>query len=237
MSELPLRTDHFSPYEDASASDSNVSCGALESVVLVHGMLSDDRSMRKIGRVLIDDGFNVIHWNYPSLTQSIGVHAKNLGHHIRRLIQQDGIKRLHFVGHSMGCIIIRAALNLTSLPLETRIVMLAPPNSGSRLTRLPMGPFARFFPQLGELSESPESFVNRLPEPSGVAVGILAAGRDRVVDLQSTYLSTQRDHRVIDTSHQRLPLNDEAVFQVHQFLKDGQFNHCDSCQRSSLMAA
>ena len=193
--------------------------------------------MHRIGSSLKEDGYRVVYWTYPTLNHSISEHATNFCRDFRKLTDQAHISQVHFVGHSMGCIIIRAALEYMDLPTGSRFVMLAPPNSGSRLTRFPIGPFAKFFPQLSEMSESPESFVNRLPEPSSVAVGILAAGRDWVVDAESTYLATQRDHQIIDTTHQRLPASDGAVKQVRQFLANGQFDHAWSTSKSGLFAA
>ena len=194
-----------------------------DTVVLIHGMLAGARSMSGIGAALTSARYEVVYWNYPTLNHSLQTHGRNLARTIRDLIASRNPKRLHFAAHSMGSIVLRIALQSVNVPSGSRMVLLAPPNSGSRLTRLPMGPFATWFPQLMELSESPDSLVNRLPEPKGIDVGVVAAERDQVVDIERTFLTTQLDHLVISTTHQRLPSRTEAIKQVVNFLANGRF--------------
>jgi pimeloyl-ACP methyl ester carboxylesterase len=194
-----------------------------ETVVLIHGMLAGSRSMRSMGNSLVESGFEVIYWSYPTLGHSLQTHGQALADNIRDLLTQQSIDRLHFATHSMGSIILRVALQQVTIPDGSRVVMLAPPNSGSRLTRLPMGPLATWFPQLGELSESPDSLVNQLPQPDGVEIGVMAAQNDRVVDIDRTKLDAQRDHLVVPTTHQRLPSQPDVIDQVLCFLKHGTF--------------
>ena len=194
-----------------------------EMVILIHGMLAGARSMRSIGRALTSAGFDVIYWSYPTLNRSLLTHGQNLAHMIRDMVATGNLRRLHFATHSMGSIVLRIALQSVEIPEGSRAVMLAPPNSGSRLTRLPIGPLATWFPPLAELSESPDSLVNQLPDPDGIDVGVIAAACDTVVDVDSTHLSTQRDHLVLSTTHQRLPNQPEVVRQVRRFLARGSF--------------
>ncbi|MEM9646084.1 MAG: alpha/beta fold hydrolase, partial [Planctomycetota bacterium] len=201
-------------------------------VVLVHGMLSGRRSMQPMSDAMRQDGYPIMNWTYKTMGRSINQHAERLAEDIadRRLHQITG--RLHFVGHSMGCIVIRQTVRFLDLAKGSRIVMLAPPNAGSRLTRLPLGPFAGWFPHLVELSESSDSFVNRLPEPSSTEVGVIAARRDKIVDLHSTRLNTMRDHLVVDTSHQRLPTNPNVIHQARRFLSTGSFDRASDFDTS-----
>ncbi|MFK8115545.1 MAG: esterase/lipase family protein [Rubripirellula sp.] len=216
---------------------SNASASSCrEAVVLIHGMLANANSMRTMGDALNDSGYQVNYWSYPSIKpQSIRVHGQNLASSIRDLVANQSIQRLHFVTHSMGCIVLRVALQLATLPASTRIVMLAPPNSGSRLTRIPMGPIAHWFPQLPELSESANSLVNQLEDPAVFEIGVMAAQHDRVVDLERTHLKTQSDHLVVSTSHQRLPGCVESVRQVIHFLVHGRFQR--AAQKATRHAA
>ena len=201
----------------------SVSYDCDEAVILIHGMLAGARSMSRIGRALGDVGLDVVYWNYPTLSGSLRTHGQRLAETIRGMVARRNLRKLHFATHSMGAIVLRVALQAVEIPNGSRAVMLAPPNAGSRLTRLPMGPFASWFPQLVELSESPDSLVNQLPEPTGIDVGIVAATRDTVVDVESTRLSSQRDHLVLPTTHQKLPNQREAIEQVQYFLAHGTF--------------
>ncbi len=66
--------------------------------------------------------------------------------------------------------------------------MLGPPNSGSHIARRLAASLGRFCPPLHELSDAPDSYVNRLDQPTGIDLGIIAAESDRVVKLTSTFL-------------------------------------------------
>ncbi|TWT93101.1 esterase/lipase family protein [Neorhodopirellula pilleata] len=194
-----------------------------EVVLTVHGLLAGCRSMRSLADAARQEGYSVMDWGYPSLRGSILHHAAGLSRMLCDLAKRDGVKQIHLVTHSMGGVIARAAILQSRLENRWadkcgRIVMLAPPNSGSRLTRLPLGPFASWFPQLKELSEAPDSFVCRLPNLRRMKVGVIAAQHDFVVDELSTHLVGQRDHATVRTSHQRLTRHPDAIEMTIEFL-------------------
>lgn len=194
-----------------------------ETVVLLHGMLAGRRSMRRIERILVTEGYRVLNWGYPSLAGSITRHADRLGRLLEGLDRDAGTTAIHAVTHSMGGAILRCALRRRTPEKTGRIVMLAPPNAGSRLASLPLGPFRRWFPQIAELSTAADSLVNRLPEPADFQVGVIAAGNDFVVDVDSTRLRCQHDHLVLASTHQKLPVRAETSRQVLSFLRGGRF--------------
>ena len=190
-------------------------------------MLAGRRSMRPIERMLVAEGYRVVNWGYPSLAGSISRHADRLGQILERLDRDPGTTAIHAVTHSMGGAILRCALRQRTPGKTGRIVMLAPPNAGSRLASLPLGPFRRWLPQIAELSTAADSFVNRLPEPTDFQVGVIAADRDFVVDIDATRLRCQRDHLVLVSSHQGLPVRAETSRHVLAFLRGGRFAVAD----------
>ncbi|MEM9588639.1 MAG: alpha/beta fold hydrolase [Planctomycetota bacterium] len=192
------------------------------TVVLLHGMLASRRSMDSLAVGLSDAGYTVINWGYPSLRGSIVHHAKRLLEHLESIGATQS-HRLDWVTHSMGGIIARCALARASWQAEMRMVMLAPPNNGSKLTRLPLGPLRGLFPQLEELSESPRSLVNTLSDPGKLEVGVIAASNDFVVDVDATRLDHQKDHRVIESTHQALPNQHDTLELTLRFLNQGSF--------------
>lgn len=204
--------------------DSPTSTGSGEVVLTVHGLLAGCRSMRPLGDACRRGGYEVVDWGYPSLHGSILHHAARLSRMVSDLASQDCVERLHFVTHSMGSVIARAAILQSRMESRWaekcgRIVMLAPPNSGSKLTRIPLGPFASWFPQLKELSEDADSFVCRLPPLRRMRVGVIAAKHDFVVAPQSTHTQGQRDHATVGTTHQRLVRHPDAIEMTIDFLK------------------
>ena len=197
-----------------------------ELVVTVHGMLAGRRSMQKLGRTLEAVGYRVHHFGYPSLSGSIQRHGAILGETLADLVSVVPYRKIHLVTHSMGGIVARVALQSSGFESRFehrcgRIVMLAPPNAGSWLTRLPLGPLAAWFPQLVELSEGPTSLVRSLQTPARFSVGVIAATRDVVVRPDATHLAGQDDHVEIPTTHQRLVRNPTACEMSARFIRHG----------------
>lgn len=199
-----------------------------EVVVTVHGLLAGSGSMRCLGKAASELGFSVANWSYPSMRGSIIQHAAGLSRLLSDLAQSDHVQRIHFVTHSMGGVIARAAIIQSRLESKWvgkcgRIVMLAPPNAGSRLTRIPLGPFTSWFPQLRELSEAPDSFVQRLPAFRRMHVGVIAAQHDFVVAPESTHLQGELEHAIVATSHQRVTRHPEAIEMAMEFVQSSRF--------------
>lgn len=195
-----------------------------ESVVLLHGLFASRRSMRKLERTVTAAGYQVINWGYRTFGRTTEQHVAQLLKTVRTLQEDPDVDSINFVTHSMGGILARCAVHLGGSRKVKRIVMLAPPNSGSQLTRISLGPFAWLCPAIADLSEAPDSLPNRLSNREDVEIGVIAALRDFVVNLANTQLPDQRDHCIIPTTHFRLPSNEAAVNQVLHFLQYGSFS-------------
>ena len=196
---------------------------ARDWVILLHGLFATRRSMRKLAERLANVGYSVLNWGYPTLWRSTTQHVDRLLPELYRLQADNGVRTINFVTHSMGGIVVRSALHSQDIPKVQRLVMLAPPNRGSHLTRVSLGPFAWSSPPIAELTEAPASPPNRLLISARVEVGVLAAARDVIVPVANTLLPNQRDHRILPTSHFRLPTHDGAILQVLSFLSSGEF--------------
>lgn len=108
-------------------------------VVLLHGLARGQGSMTRLARALRAAGFETWSHTYPSRRHSITYLADAL---TEQLVALD--RPLHAVTHSMGGVIVRH-LHDPRLRWE-RIVMLAPPNRGSRLAAgLVRNPVFRWF--------------------------------------------------------------------------------------------
>ncbi len=196
-----------------------------DAVVLLHGLFATRRSMATAKACLEERGYLVINWGYSTLLKSIDHHARSLVSTLEALQANDQVRTINFLTHSMGGILARYALHVKNSPKTHRIVMLAPPNTGSPLTRISLGPFARFFPAISQLSEAPDSLPNRLSIPNHIEVGIIAASSDFIVRVANTILPNQRDHCVIPTTHFALPHHTDALHKSLNFLATGRFHN------------
>ncbi len=121
-------------------------------VVLLHGLARGQGSMAKLGTFLRKQGFDTWSHTYPSRRHSITYLAGAVG---EQLLEAAGERPLYAVTHSMGGILVR---HLQDPRLHwSRIVMLAPPNQGSRLAAgLVRNPLFRWFygPAGSELADA-----------------------------------------------------------------------------------
>lgn len=197
-------------------------------VVLLHGLFASRRSMRMLEGHINKLGYAVLNWGYPTWWRSTESHVHRLIPLLDELQANPQVRSINFVTHSMGGILVRSALHMARFAKVKRFVMLAPPNRGSHLTRIKLGPFVWCVPSIADLSEAPDSLPNRLNTSSLVEIGVIAASRDFVVPVANTSLASQQDHCIIASSHFRLPSDKLAVRQVLSFLQTGQFTHSHS---------
>ena len=178
--------------------------------------------LEPLRRALQRQGFRAINWRYRSLRGSIETHAAKLATRARELDEAADIDRLHFVGHSMGAIVVRSALARSRPRKLGRVVLLAPPNRGARLADLALRFFGPRISAAKELCSRPDSYVNRLAPAADLDCGIIAATWDHAVSLASTHLPGERDHIILRGLH-TLPLHRHTPAQVGHFLRQGCF--------------
>ena len=192
---------------------------AMDVVVLVHGLGRTSRSMSALGVALSALGYRIENWRYPSLLDSVESHAAMLREHIETIARSDA-ERIHFVTHSLGGIVARAAL-AQPFAKAGRVVMLAPPNRGSRAARW-LARFSSWPRSLVQLSDAPGSFVRSLGIPR-VEVGVIAGRYDGKVPVEKTHLEGQTDHLVVPAFHTWLMWRSDVRTQVAAFLRHGRF--------------
>src|ERR1700722_5210637 len=109
-----------------------------DTVVGIHGLLSTAHSMKLVRNTLDACGLDVYLWEYESRRKFIKEHACDLLPLLQEIACNCPGRPIHFVTHSIGALVLRAALNMPDCPAEAKIgraVLLAPPNQGSCLAR------------------------------------------------------------------------------------------------------
>ena len=109
-------------------------------VIVLHGLIRATASMQRLGHFLDDRStMTAVDFEYASTRRPIADHAQAL----KRVMDGLGpdVTELNFVGHSMGNIVVRHYLHdLQVAGVEEtrfkRMVMIGPPNQGSRMARL-----------------------------------------------------------------------------------------------------
>jgi alpha-beta hydrolase superfamily lysophospholipase len=193
-----------------------------ETVLLVHGHAAPAVLLEPLRRALARQGFRAVNWRYGSMRGSIEAHAARLAAKAKELDEDAAVARLHFVGHSMGAIVVRRALAIARPCKLGRVVLLAPPNRGARLADVALRLFGPRVVAATELCSRPDSYVNRLAGAADLECGVIAASWDHAVALTSTHLPGERDHLVLRSLH-TLPLHRRTAAQVGHFLREGRF--------------
>jgi hypothetical protein len=151
-----------------------------ELVVCIHGLARTRHCWWPLRYRLRHAGYRTAAWTYP-LRRPIEALGRDCRDRLTGYAEDPAVRRIHVVTHSLGGIILRYALTLGVPARLGRIIQLAPPNRGSAWARR-LGPWLGWLaPALPQLSDAPDSFVNRLAPPPGgpawVADGISIPGR------------------------------------------------------------
>ena len=194
-----------------------------EVVVLVYGLARTSASMSILAGRLRDEGYRVENWGYGSFGNTIDGHATTLNAFIDQIESDDGVTHIHCVGHSLGNIVIRAALIADPPTKPGRIVMLAPPNQGSADAAFWTPLLGDVVQPLRELSNESNSIVKQMGVPTGIEIGIIAAADDGRVNLADTHIDGEKDHLIVPGMHTFIILRDDVAHQVAYFFKHGQF--------------
>ncbi len=191
-------------------------------VILIHGLGGNRWVMHPLSRHLLANGFAPSKWNYWSTGNSVQRHAERLSRYL--LEKSQGDRPLHFVTHSMGGIILRAALSKMKWKRPGRLVMLAPPNHGSKVARIAARYLHYVCPALTDISTEQTSMVHFLPPPSCQEFGVITALHDALVHSRSTYLKQQNDQIQIACGHNRILFHRVALTETTHFLDHGHFS-------------
>jgi triacylglycerol esterase/lipase EstA (alpha/beta hydrolase family) len=212
-----------------------------ELVVLAHGLGRSDGAMWRFAQRLENAGYKVCRLDYATIGESIDDVLAETTKQIDDCILHA--PKVHFVGHSLGGLVIRAYLQNNQLQLEkiniAEVVLIGTPNKGSELA----DHFSdSWLMEVGggisrALVTGSSSLGNNLDE-TDVNVGIIAGTKsssltsdkfdgpnDGLVSVESTKLNNMSDFITIDVSHSMMRYNLGVAEQTIHFLQNGTFKH------------
>ena len=205
-------------------------------VVMTHGIASTRFFLAPLAWRLRRRGFATRLYGYPSIWWSNRDHGRRLAAFLRRVGPR--YDRVHLVVHSMGGIVTRCALEEPLPENLGRVVMIGTPNRGSHMASrlacdspsrlwntLVVRPHRALSSTLVELTDEPDSFVNRLgPPPPGIEIGVVAASHDKMLHPSQSHLEGQADHRTARGWHTSVLWTRETAELAERFLRDGSFD-------------
>jgi pimeloyl-ACP methyl ester carboxylesterase len=216
-----------------------------DAIILLHGFGGHPVQTALLARRLRQHGYAVANIGYPSWRWPID---RVLDHLHQRIIAAPvhAAHRLHFIGHSMGGLLLRAYL-ARYRPLHLgNMVMLGPPNGGSELAdlvyRLRLHPL--ILNQAGTLLRTNrdlkvEALLGQVDYPLGVIAGdrplngflpnrVFRAPNDGKVRVAATHIAGQTDHIVLPVAHTAMIYARPVLDQIIHFLRAGHFERARS---------
>lgn len=196
--------------------------------------------MWRIESALRDEGWEVVNLDYPSTTKSIDVLSGFLGEELS-VCCGDPDRRIHFVTHSMGGIVVRHYLAQQALPNLGRVVMLSPPSGGSEMVDLladnPL--FERTMGPAGQELGTDASSVPRMLGPVDFELGVITGDSsinpvfselipgvdDGAVSVENAKTPGMADFLILPYSHTFIMMSREVIEQTIHFLENGVFDH------------
>lgn len=213
-----------------------------ECVILLHGLARNAGSMDKLAEQLTQHKYQVVNLGYPSRKHDI--ETLSMLAIDPALEQCDVDKKINFVTHSLGGILVRYYLSLHEIQNLHRVVMLGPPNQGSEVVDK-LADVPGFYWINGDAGMQLGTDDGSVPSNLGEAdfdVGIIAGTSsinlilsmlipgvdDGKVAVERTKLNGMRDHIVMSVSHSFMMKNKQVIQQVLHYLKRGEFIHVNS---------
>jgi len=213
-------------------------CG--EPVFLIHGFMRSKGSMKKMENTFQCKGYETINYDYPSRKKTIEEHGRDLAIVLKEYAKNHPEQSIHFATHSLGGIILRAALNHPECPDEAkrgRAVLLGPPNHGSAFGRF----IAHIDPvrkalgnESGTQLTTREDFddLGEFPEEMEILIISGTAGwnptiegeNDAIVGFYESCLNTYHHHMCIPTLHSFMMYNETVIFNTIRFIENVQEN-------------
>jgi len=220
----------------ALSSDSGGTTHKTETVVLIHGFCRTHRDMRPLKKFLESRGYHVISPDFPTFLGTLDDCSEQLAKELLKIDRP--CDSIHFVGHSLGGLILRHYLSENRVHRLGRCILIATPNNGSELA----GIVDRFLKPLvwifrpykvlkpGGVDLSPP--LNRpFPEMAAIAGNrnsllfgkLIKRTNDGRVPVDSVPFEGMKEFIIMPYHHEEIHHRKDVAELVHRFLQNGTF--------------
>jgi pimeloyl-ACP methyl ester carboxylesterase len=211
--------------------------GESEIVVLLHGLGRSNLAMWLLAQRIENAGYHVERIGYSSLNVTPQEILEEVTSQIDSCCAHHQ-KPVHYVGHSLGGLLIRAYLQEKRPDNIGRVVLMGTPNQGTPIVDAFRDKWWMKFlgPTTSALGTENDSFPGSLEAPFypvGVIAGVANTRRndawlpgpdDGLVTVEATKLEGMSDFIVIRTGHSFMRYDQEVARQTVSFLRDGRFS-------------
>jgi len=214
----------------------------VETVVLVHGLWMHGWVMRLIGMRLRRCGFHTTSFSYPSMRNSLSQNASVLSQFVAGI----AAPRIHFIGHSLGGLLILQMLGEFPESRTGRIILAGSPYNIScvaeKLSRRRPGRYILGRSMLQWMWQKPPAcegeyklgvIAGSRSIGGGRLISRMATPNDGVVTVEETRIPGVIDQIVLDVTHSGMLLSAELARQACSFLRYGYFMHNRKDARSN----
>ena len=206
-----------------------------DAVVVLHGLGRSPAAMSRLAGRLEDAGYQSVTVGYDSLNDTPEQILRDVSQQINACCVSKS-PQVHFVGHSLGGLVVRAYLMENRVPNLGRVVLLGTPNAGTTLVDNLRGDwwFDMLGPTAAVLGTDENSFPNGL-EPPAYPVGVIAGRKDSdnedllpgeddgLVAVDSTKLEGMADFLIVETGHSAMRYDEDVAKYTISFLQTGSF--------------
>lgn len=220
-----------------------------EAIVILHGVCRNSKHMSYIADSLQVLGYRVHNIDYKCRYQGAGKIVRDSSIQVKHIAK--GYNKLHFVGHSLGGLIIRGILT-AYMPINLgKVIQIAPPNQGSELANILQNRwlYKKIYGKVSQDLIPNSSFLNSLEQAPSYELGIIAGNsfnllvncllkfkrNDCRVAIEETFLDSAKDHVVININHNQIVRSRETLKQIRNFLIDGVFEHENRTSKNIIL--
>lgn len=212
-----------------------------ELVVLAHGLGRSDWSMWMFAHRLESAGYKVCSLDYPTVGETVENVLAESTRQINACI--ESAPEVHFVGHSLGGLVIRAYLQSNKALLETdrvgKVVLIGTPNKGSELADYLSDSWVmKIGGGIGQALMTGHNSLGQSLDELDVNLGVIAGTKssgltrhkfrglnDGLVSVESTKLERMSDFITVEVNHAQMRYSSEVAEQTIHFLQHGRFRH------------